>query len=381
MKDMRMSFPAFNYSRTAVCLFLGLALSAGCKKTAQDETASQLQGPQMKMEVKAKRNFDQVNLVGDNNEYSPARIDPTLVNAWGIAWNPAGIPWINSEDGHVSEVYTAEGAQVRPGVNIPSPTAATGGLPTGIVFSGSATNFLLPAPNSLPARFIFVGVDGVISAWNPTAGNNAVMIMDNSATSAYTGLAIATNAGSQYLYAANFRTGHIDVFNNSFTTVSMPFTDPNLPAGYSPFNIQEVGGMLYVTYAKVGANGRSVAGMGLGYVDIYTTAGALVDRFVSGGQLNAPWGVAKAPASFFGDDGEATDIILIGNFGNGRINAYKSDGKFYGELWSHDEPIEIEGLWAISFPPATATSVDPSRLYFAAGPDDEEHGLFGYIKK
>jgi uncharacterized protein (TIGR03118 family) len=168
----------------------------------------------------------------------------------------------------------------------------------------------------------------------------------------------------------------------------MPFSDPQLPSGYAPFNVQSVDDMLYVTYAKVGPDHEDEAGMGNGFVDIYTTGGSLVKRFISQGQLNSPWGIAKAPASFFGDDHNDDErMILVGNFGNGRINAYKSDGKFMGELAEHPTPrhpripLVIDGLWAISFAPATATTIDPNRLYFTAGPNDEKDGLYGYIIK
>jgi uncharacterized protein (TIGR03118 family) len=347
--------------------------------------------------VKPKKNFVEVNLVANNNEYSAGRIDPTLLNAWGIAWSPTGTAWVSAQAAGISEVYNGEGGQVRPPVNIPSVGGPTGGAPTGQVFSASTTDFKLPAPNNQPARFIFVGDDGIISAWNGAAGNNAALIKNNSATASYTGLAIGVNNGANYLYAANFKSGHIEVFDKNFGSVSMSFTDPSLPSGYSPFNIQEVNGNLFVMYAKVGPDGDEVKGMGLGYVDIYSTGGSLIKRFTSGGQLNAPWGVSMAPASFFrdgneGEDGdddddgqgkgkERNDIVLIGNFGNGRINAYKSDGKYFGQLWVHNAPIVIDGLWAISMAPATATTIPAGRLYFTAGPDDEADGLFGYITR
>ncbi|HSC38105.1 MAG TPA: TIGR03118 family protein, partial [Chitinophagaceae bacterium] len=283
-----------------------------------------------------------------------------------------------------------EGAIVRPAVNIPSPGGATGGNPTGVVFSGSATDFKLS--NGQPARFIFVGVDGILSGWNGAAGNNALLIKNNSATSAYTGLTLASNGGANYLYAADFRGGKIAVWDNAFTPVSMPFKDPNLPSGYSPFNIQIVGSWLYVLYAKVGPDGEDQAGAGNGYVSIFTTAGVFVKRFASRGTLNSPWGIAATPAGFFDDmDGDKDDgksktiipesVLLVGNLGDGRINVYSEGGDFIGQLKSHGRTIVIEGLWALSFPPATATTIDPNRLYFTAGPDDEKHGLFGYIIK
>ena len=358
-------------------------------------------------EPKALKNFAQVNLVANNNEYGAAHIDPALLNAWGLAFSSGGTPWVNSTGGHVSAVYDKEGAPVpaRPAVNIPSPGGATGGSPTGIVFSASTTDFKLA--NGQPARFIFVGVDGVLSAWN--GGNNALLVHNNSATSAYTGLALAMNAGANYLYAANFRAGKIDVWDNNFAPVSMQFKDNHIPNGYSPFNIQAIGGWLYVMYAKVGPDGRDQKGIGNGFVDIYKTDGSLAKRFAQKGSLNSPWGVALAPASFFMDtDNDQADkngnsghgsgnsgsgsgisikgpddqnIILVGNFGDGRINAFRENGDFIGQLRSHGHDIVINGLWTLSFPPATATTIDPNRLYFTAGPDNEEDGLFGYLIK
>ena len=375
-------------TRVGIILFTALIIFSGCQKALDKPVVQDVSSADaaFKNGVKQKKNFEQTNLVASNAEYNAARIDPLLVNSWGIAFSPGGTAWVNAQGGHISAVYNSEGLQVRPAVNIPSPGGPTGGNPTGIVFSGSATDFKLPAPNNQPARFLFVGVDGVLSGWNGAAGNNALLIKNNVATSAYTGLALATSAGANFLYAANFRARRIDVFDKNFNAVAMPFTDPGLPAGYSPFNIQKVEDVLYVMYAKVGSNGRSEAGLGKGYVDIYSTNGMLVKRFASGAQLDAPWGVAKAPATFFEDAEESGDddnepAILIGNFGNGHINAYKTDGKFMGELALHKAPLVIEGLWAITFAPTTATSINPNRLYFAAGPDEETHGLFGYIKK
>jgi uncharacterized protein (TIGR03118 family) len=369
-------------------------LVSGCQKTFDQQMNPQLLENAMSSKamsqkpVMEKKNFSQTNLVANNSSLGALRVDPLLKNAWGLAFSPNGFAWISANGASVSTIYTGEGAQVRPAVWIPSATGPTNGIPTGVVFSGSNTDFLLPAPNNQAARFIFSGEDGVISAWNGGAGNNAVVVKDNSATSSYKGLALATNNGASYLYATNFRTAKIDVFDKDYNAVSMPFTDPQIPAGFAPFNIQNVGGMLYVTYAKVGPTGDDVAGMGNGYVDIYNPDGSLARRFVSGGQLNSPWGIAKAPATFFGEDNDGDqNIILIGNFGNGHINAYHSNGKFMGELAEHPTPmhpripIAIDGLWAISFAPATATSIDPNRLYFTAGPNDEEDGLYGYIQR
>jgi len=378
------------FTSIAMVVSIAWVFNSGCQKTfdSQPTTVENAMKAGSQKPVIEKKNFTEVNLVANNSAYGASRVDPLLQNAWGLAFSPNGFAWISANGASVSDIYTGEGAQVRPAVMIPSPTSSTGGTPTGVVFNGSNTDFLLPSPNNQAARFIFAGEDGIISAWNGAAGNNAVVVKDNSATSEYKGLALAMNNGANYLYAANFRTAKIDVFDKNYNAVSMPFTDPQLPAGFAPFNVSNIDGMLYVTYAKVGPTGDDVAGMGNGYVDIYSTSGSLVKRFVSAGQLNSPWGIAKAPSTFFGDDADGDQgIILIGNFGNGHINAYNSNGKFVGELAQHPIPgqpripVVIDGLWAISFAPATATSIDPNRLYFTAGPNDEQDGLYGYIKK
>jgi uncharacterized protein (TIGR03118 family) len=340
-------------------------------------------------------NYEQVNLVGDNDQYNPMRVVPDFRNAWGMAFAPSGPDWVNAEATGLSMIFNIQGGDVRPPVAIPSPGSdAGGGHPTGIVFNGSS-GFRLP--NGNPARFIFVGDDGVISGWN--GGNVAIKVKDNSGSSSYTGLAIAADGADSFIYAANFLTANIEVYDTGWTKVSgKPFTDPSLPQGYAPFNIQNVGGNLFVMYAKVSDEpGEEETGPGFGLVDVYYPNGKLIKRFVSGGKLNAPWGVAMAPTAFWADqkwDGDEEDngkmiekkhktktVILIGNFGDGHINAYNQDGEFIGQLRSNGKAIEIEGLWAISFAPATATTIDPNWLFFAAGPGDEEHGLFGYIKR
>jgi uncharacterized protein (TIGR03118 family) len=334
------------------------------------------------------KDFVQVNLVGNNDKYAPARVDPLLLNAWGLSWSATGVAWVSSTGGGVSTVYNGEGGQVRPAVAIPSPGGNTGGLPTGQAFNGG-TGFVLS--NGQPARFIFVGVDGILSAWNGAAANNALLVKNNSATSAYTGLTLAMSNGAPHLYAADFRAGKIEVWNQAWDVVPMTFKDPYLPNGYAPFNVQVVGTMLYVTYAEVGPDGRDVPGQGNGFVSIFTTEGQFVKRFASRGALNAPWGVAAAPDSFFVDTEDANvmkgghdefegPVVLIGNFGDGRINAYSQYGRFLGPLRKKGRAIEIDGLWAISFAPTTST-ISQDRLYFTAGPDKEANGLFGYIIK
>jgi len=375
----------FHLPLTGAAILLFSFLNQGCKKEAapsSNQTMNEL-STQARKDPKSLKDFTQVNLVANNDEYGAAHVDPHLLNAWGIAFSSNGIAWVGSQEGHVSAVYDRDGNMLaaRPEVAIPSPGGATGGNPTGVVtnIDPNASDFVLT--NGQSARFMFAGVDGIISGWNGAAGNNALVIKNNSSTSAYTGITMAQNNGAYYLYAANFRAARVDVWDKDFNAVNMSFMDANIPSGYAPFNIQKVDDKLYVMYAKVGEDGEEDAAPGNGYVDVYSTGGMLEKRFISRGQLNAPWGVAHAPASFFTDEsGQSQEAILVGNLGDGRINAYSMDGRFLGQLKSHGNPIVIDGLWAIMFPPATST-IDQSRLYFAAGPDDEEDGLFGYITK
>lgn len=365
------------YLAGAAILFIAL-FNQGCSKLGDIIHNIEHKNPDLK-------NYKQVNLVANNDEYAASHKDPHLLNAWGLTFSSNGIAWISSQAGHVSAVYDKDGNMIaaRPEVAIPSPTGTTGGQPTGTVVNNDPNTADFVLSNGSSGRFFFVGLDGVISGWNPGAGNFALKIKTNTG-SVYTGLTMLQNsAGEYHLYAANFGKGKIEVWNKNFVSVNLPFSDPGLPSGYSPFNIQAVGGSLYVMYAKQGADGDEVKGNGLGYVDIYNAEGVLQKRFASTDHLNAPWGVAWAPDTFFtDDDGKPTPTILIGNFGDGHINAYSLSGKFLGQLKGNDgKPIWIDGLWSLMFPPTTATTVDPNRLYFTAGPDDENDGLFGYLTK
>jgi uncharacterized protein (TIGR03118 family) len=365
-----------------IFLLFMLLFNSGCQKDLQNMNAQQHLPDGVSANTgkvpQLLKDFTQVNLVGNNDEYNAGRVDPLLLNAWGLTFSPTGIAWISAQAAGVSDVYSSEGLQILPAVSIPSPGGATGGNPTGVVFNGT-TDFKLT--NGNPARFIFDGLDGIISGWN--GGTTASKVIDNSVTSVYTGLAIAADGGNNFLYAANFKTGKIDVYDKDWAAVNTkPFIDPGLPSGYGPFNIHAVGQQLYVMYAKEDPmeEGEEEKGPGLGFVDIYNTDGSFVRRFVSKGQLNAPWGVAWAPAGFFGSGENGQPAILIGNFGDGHINAYSTEGNFLGQLRAHGNPIVINGLWTISFPPSTS-SINHDRLYFTAGPDDEADGIFGYIIK
>lgn len=353
-----------SYILTSSLFFTALFfLASGCKKNPPSPII---------------KDFQQVNLVANNDEYNATRIDPNFINGWGIAFSSGGTAWVSAEGNGLSEVWDKLGTELRPAVTIPTVgDAVTGGHPSGQVFNSTA-DFKLS--NGNPARFIFAGLDGIISGWN--GGNNAETAIDDSPSGAvYSGIALASVDGNNFLYVANFSAGKIDVYDKDWAEVEKPFHDPNLPEGYSPFNIQNVNGKLFVMYAKIGADGDEVKGSGLGIVDVYRTNGTLERRFATRGPLNAPWGVAAAPSAFWGPDFDVTNAILVGNFGDGRISVYDQSGKFVGPLMAKEKPIEIAGLWGISFAPVTATTVNPGWLYFAAGPDDEADGLFGYITK
>jgi len=316
----------------------------------------------------------QVNLVADTAGFNAALIDTNLVNAWGIAAPPGGPIWISANHTGVSTIYNrTTGQTLRPPVTIPAAMAGQTGAPTGMVFNGS-TAFG-------GYKFIFAGEDGTISAWK--TGSVAIKVADRSQFDAvYKGLTMATDGPSWFLYAANFKGGKIDVFDANFNYVTgKPFWDPNIPAGYAPFNIQKVGDNLYVTYAKQKGpdNEDDQAGLGNGYVDVYKPNGMLVKRFFSQGDLNSPWGITLAPAGFAADQ----QTILIGNFGDGKINVFDFTGKHLGELQSGSHALVIEGLWAIDFLNGNVLGKGTSTqwLYFTAGPKDESHGVFGYLHK
>jgi uncharacterized protein (TIGR03118 family) len=310
-----------------------------------------------------------------------ARQDPNLVNAWGIAFNPFGFVWVSNAETGKSTLYDGAGVPQSLVVTIPPAAGGTTGSPTGIVFNGANTFLVSAAANSF-ARFIFSTEDGVIAAWAPSVNpTNAILIKDNSSAGAqYKGLALSAGGNGQLLYATDFHNGKIDVWDSGFNPVTLPpgaFADPSIPAGFAPFGIQAINGNIFVTYAKQDADRHDdVAGKGLGYLNVFDPNGKLIDRIESKGPLNAPWGLALAPAGF----GEFSSSLLVANFGDGRINAYDLvTGKHLGALKGDDgRTIEIEGLWGLAF--GNGWNGQPvNTLFFTAGPDDEEHGLYGRI--
>jgi uncharacterized protein (TIGR03118 family) len=336
--------------------------------------------------------FLQTNLISDTPGLASV-MDPNLVNPWGIAFAPTGPFWINDNGTGLSTVYNGAGTPTPAGkpliVTIPLPPGNTGtaAAPTGIVFN-STTDFVVTANGkSGAAIFLFATEDGTISAWSPTVNpTSAVLEVDNSTNptadsgAVYKGLTLGSNSNGNFLFATNFRAGTVDVFDKNFARVTLQggFTDPNIPAGFAPFGIQNIGGSLYVTYAKQNAAKHDdVAGPGNGYVDVFDTSGKLLRRFATQGTLNSPWGLALAPAQF----GSFSNDLLIGDFGDGRVNAFDpASGAFLGQLSDvGNTPLTIDGLWGLAFGNGT-NGTDPNSLYFTAGINGEQDGLFGSLR-
>jgi uncharacterized protein (TIGR03118 family) len=324
--------------------------------------------------------YVQHNLVSDIPGMAD-RTDPNVVNPWGIVAGPTTPLWIADNHTGVSSVYDGNGVQARAIVTVPPP----GGFlppsaPSGIVFN--ATTDFVVGPNQ-PSRFIFATEDGTIAGWNN--GSGAVLKVDLAPLHAvYKGLALANGGGNNRLYATNFHNNRVDVFDAGFNPVALAgaFSDPNLPAGFAPFGIQLVGSQLYVTYAmQDAARHDDVSGAGNGYVSVFDPNGHFIKRFASNGPLNSPWGIALAPAGFGGFGG----ALLIGNFGDGRINAFNPNtGAWLGQLEdTAGKAISIEGLWGLTFGNGNRSG-STRTLYFtagiAAGGNTEDHGLFGMVQ-
>jgi uncharacterized protein (TIGR03118 family) len=315
--------------------------------------------------------FAQTNLVS-NIPGMAANTDPNLKDPWGLSFStsvPTSPFWISDRGAGVSTLYNGVGAATALVVTVP-PGAPNG--PTGQVFAGPTTDFRL---NNSPVSFIFDTLGGTIAAWN---GGTTATVMATTPGANYTGLALANNT----LYAANFTAGGgINAFNSSFAPTTVPgnFTDPNLPAGYAPFNVQNINGTLYVEYAKVTPGVPVALPGGGGYVDEFDANGNLLRRLVSNGPLNGPWGVAVVPSGVsFG--GLAAGDVLIGNFDTGEINVFDVNGTFLQTLTdSNGHPIVNDGLWSLSFNPAAPGTTDSNALYFTAGINGGVDGLFGKI--
>jgi uncharacterized protein (TIGR03118 family) len=320
-------------------------------------------------------NFNQTNLVTDDNTANPAQItDPALKNAWGMSFGASSPFWVSANGSGVSVLYnvnpSSSQATTKVGLTVSIPGA---GNVTGQVFNGSTTSF-----NGNP--FLFVSEDGTVSGWRQALGTSAETIAGPSAANVYKGVAIGTTGGNDYLYAANFKAGTVDVYkgNPGAPSLAGPFTDPTLPAGYAPFNVQNLNNQLYVAYAeRDNATNDEIKGAGKGFVDRFDLNGNFMERVVSNGDLNAPWGLAIAPPSF----GPQAGDLLVGNFGDGHINIYDSSTghAHLGQvLGANSQPLMIDGLWAIGHGNGFSAG-NTDLVYFTAGPNDEAHGLFGVL--
>jgi uncharacterized protein (TIGR03118 family) len=316
--------------------------------------------------------FVQTNIVSDGAV--PAQVtDPNMLNPWGIALGKAF--WIDGEKSGFALVDSATGVQQFKVTVPPVASTATKGSPTGVVLNSDTTLFPITGG---AATFIFATRDGSIAAWNTTTNPNAVTVVNNNSKGAgYTSIAIDNNSAATYLLTANFNLGTIDVFDSTFkpATLQGDFTDPAIPSGFNPFSVHVLNGSVYVAYAQISAAKDQVPGAGLGFVDVYDLNGNLVHQAIAQGSLNAPWGVAIAPAGFgsFGGD------LLVGNFGDGVINAFDPNTfDFRGALQNaQGAPIANTGLWEIVF--GSSTLGDPNTLYFAAGINGAKDGVFGSI--
>ena len=311
--------------------------------------------------------FLQTNLVSD--VAGLARVtDANLKNPWGVSFSATSPFWISNQGTGTSTLYDGAGTKIPLTVKIPGGTAPTG--PTGQVFNGT-TSFVLPDGKSAP--FIFDTLNGTIAGWNGGAGTTAVQVASTPGA-IYTGLALANAGSSNYLYAAD-STGQIRVFDSSFKAVTLTgnFSDPHAIAGYVPFNIQLLNSKLYVTYAQLTAQGTGLPG---GYVDVFDTSGNFSKRLATGGALDAPWGLAMAPAGF----GSLANDLLVGNFGNGEILAYDSStGAYVKTLTGEDgKPLVNDFLWALETRTG-GTNNDLNAVYFTAGINNQSDGLFGEI--
>lgn len=319
--------------------------------------------------------FGVTNLVTDDQGVNAAQItDGSLKNAWGISSSSTGPFWVSDNGTGLSTIYA-----VNPATNATTKSALTVAIPgdgsiTGQVFNSTSGSGRFNSDN-----FLFVSEDGTISGWRGALGTTAETLASPSLANVYKGAAFGTIGANSYLYAANFRAGTIDVTkgNGAEPNLTGNFVDPNIPAGYAPFNIQNLGGALYVTYAlQDGTKHDEIAGPGNGFVSVFDLNGNFLGRVASGGTLNAPWGLAIAPSSF----GAIAGDLLVDNFGDGRINAIDlGSDTFLGQLLdTNNIPISIDGLWELTSGNG-GNGGSTNSIYFSAGPNDEQNGLFGVI--
>ena len=321
--------------------------------------------------------YVQRNLVSDQAGKAQL-LDPSLVNAWGLAFGPMTPAWVADNGSDNSTLYSG-GVSGTPVAKLPLTVSIPGGAPTGMVYNGSSGFVVHSGAASGPATFLFSSEAGKITGWNiavppATEAQPAASVRG----AIFKGLAIADTPNGQRLYATDFHHGKVDVWNSRFKPVHRrgAFSDRKIPDKYAPFGIQAIGQKVFVSYAKQDRGAEDdVPGRGNGYVDVYDTSGKLLRRFARRGPLDSPWGIVRAP----GDFGGAGGALLIGNFGNGRINAFAPrSGKFLGALQRNNgKPLVIDGLWGLSF--GNGIIGTPGTLLFTAGPAGESHGLFGEV--
>ena len=319
--------------------------------------------------------FGVTNLITNDQSANAAQItDPDLQNAWGISYAPPGPFWVSDNGAGVTTLY-----QIDPSTNLTTKLGLTVSIPGDGSITGQTFNSGFSGGSFNSDLFVFVSEDGTISGWKFALGTTAETLQVGSTLNVYKGTTMETVGAHSYLLSANFRTGTIDVFKGDAAApdLSGKFVDPNLPSGYAPFNVQNINGNIFVTYAiQDAAKKDEVAGAGNGIVDEYDANGNLIARVGSGGALNAPWGLALAPASF----GDFAGDLLVGNFGDGTINVFDLlTNSFVGTLEDKDgNPIVIDGLWGL-IPGNGTLAGNASEIYFSAGPNDESDGLFGVI--
>ena len=385
------------------------AVKALCRRTA---VASLMGAIVCATSIASAAGFVETDLVANQKPLTDANgivhqakvVDPHLVNPWGVGESATSPFWVADNGAGLSTLYNTQGTPQALVVSIPAPgdPLGSGGAPTGLVFNIALGQAAFPisgftsggVATKAPAVFLFATEDGTTLGWNPNVGpspggftapsTHAIIAVPAggaaSSGAVYKGLAIANTSEGPRLYATNFHAGTVEAYDGSFNPATLPpgaFVDPGLPSGYAPFNIVLVGNRLFVTYAVQNAEKHDdVAGQGHGIVDTFGLDGQMLARFAQHGQLDSPWGVALAPASF----GEFAGDLLIGNFGNGHINAFNpTTGEFIDKVRNpHGQSIAIDGLWTIRFGNG-GNGGDQNTLYFTAGPNGESDGLFGSL--
>jgi uncharacterized protein (TIGR03118 family) len=355
-----------------------LFLLFSCQKNVHDSSSNTDVNGTKDFQPKELKDFVQVNLVADISSLTPQPqlVDANLVNPRNLTFSSNGTAFVSEENLGTAMRFTIDGHSAGSPLTIPLSGGAGTNHPTGVAYNATS-DFILP--NGNPAQLIFVSSTGAISGWNGGCGVDAVKTIDHLAGASNFAVTVANNGTGNFLYAANFAENKIEVYNSSWGSVNMPFSDPNLPAGYSPINITSISdGKLFVAYAKKNSVGGIETGNGYGYVDVFSPNGIFLQRFASGSKLNAPFAIVKAPAEFWGWPSNIQNMILVGNAGDGHINVFDQNGDYKGQLSQRGSAIEIDGLWGMAFPPVGTYNFN--YLYFTAGPANRTHGIYGYIK-